>query len=79
MSIIVNLDIEMAKNKMSLTELAERLDMSMTNLSLLKNGKVKGVRFETLNSLCTILNCEVGDILEYVPDKIPENKSLFKG
>lgn len=68
MAIIVNLDIEMAKNKMSLTELAERLDMSMTNLSLLKNGRVKGVRFETLNSLCTILNCEVGDILEYVPD-----------
>ncbi|QIK54879.1 helix-turn-helix transcriptional regulator [Dysgonomonas sp. HDW5A] len=68
MAIIVNLDIEMAKNKISLTELAERLDMSMTNLSLLKNGRVKGVRFETLNSLCTILNCEVGDILEYVPD-----------
>lgn len=68
MAIIVNLDIEMAKNKMSLTELAERLDMSMTNLSLLKNGRVKGVRFETLNSLCTILNCVVGDILEYVPD-----------
>lgn len=68
MAIIVNLDIEMAKNKMSLTELAERLDMSMTNLSLLKNGRVKGVRFETLNSLCAILNCEVGDILEYVPD-----------
>lgn len=68
MAIIVNLDIEMAKNKMSLTELAERLDMSMTNLSLLKNGRVKGVRFETLNSLCTVLNCEVGDILEYVPD-----------
>ena len=70
MAIIVNLDIEMAKNKMSLTELAERLDMSMTNLSLLKNGRVKGVRFETLNSLCAILNCEVGDILQYVPDKI---------
>ena len=68
MAIIVNLDIEMAKNKMSLTELSERLDMSMTNLSLLKNGRVKGVRFETLNSLCAILNCEVGDILEYVPD-----------
>ena len=68
MAIIVNLDIEMAKNKISLTELAERLDMSMTNLSLLKNGRVKGVRFETLNSFCTVLNCEVGDILEYVPD-----------
>ncbi len=68
MAIIVNLDIEMAKNKMSLTELAERLDMSMTNLSLLKNGRVKGIRFETLNSLCTTLNCEVGDILQYVSD-----------
>lgn len=68
MAIIVNLDIEMAKNKMSLTELAERLDMSMTNLSLLKNGRVKGIRFETLNALCRELNCTPGDILEYAID-----------
>ncbi len=68
MAIIVNLDIEMAKNKMSLTELAERLEMSMTNLSLLKNGRVKGIRFETLNALCRELNCTPGDILEYAID-----------
>lgn len=68
MAIIVNLDIEMAKNKMSLTELAERLEMSMTNLSLLKNGRVKGIRFETLNALCRELNCTPGDILEYTID-----------
>lgn len=68
MSIIVNLDVEMAKNKMSLTELADRLGISMTNLSLLKTGKVKGVRFETLNALCRELNCKPGDILDYKDD-----------
>lgn len=68
MAIIVDLDVEMAKNKMSLTELAEKLSMSMTNLSLLKNGKVKGVRFETLNAICRELNCTPGDILKYVAD-----------
>lgn len=65
MAIIVNLDVEMAKNKMSLKELAERLDISMTNLSLLKTGKVKGVRFDTLEALCRELNCKPGDILDY--------------
>jgi putative transcriptional regulator len=68
MAIIVNLDVEMAKNKMSLKELAERLDISMTNLSLLKTGKVKGVRFDTLEALCRELNCKPGDILDYKPD-----------
>ncbi|TDQ80153.1 helix-turn-helix domain-containing protein [Sphingobacterium yanglingense] len=68
MAIIVNLDVQMAKRKMSLTELAERLDMSMTNLSLLKNGKVKGIRFDTLNALCAVLECNPGDLLSYVPD-----------
>lgn len=67
MAIIVNLDVEMAKNKMSLKELAERLDISMTNLSLLKTGKVKGVRFDTLEALCRELNCKPGDILDYKP------------
>ncbi|MES2428216.1 MAG: helix-turn-helix transcriptional regulator [Bacteroidota bacterium] len=67
MAIIVNLDVEMAKNKISLKELAERLDISMTNLSLLKTGKVKGVRFDTLEALCRELNCKPGDILDYKP------------
>jgi putative transcriptional regulator len=68
MAIIVNLDVEMAKNKMSLKELAERLDISMTNLSLLKTGKVKGVRFDTLEAICKELNCKPGDILDYSAD-----------
>ena len=63
--IIVNLDVEMAKNKMSLTELSEKVGLSMTNLSLLKTGKVKGIRFETLNALCRELQCKPGDILDY--------------
>jgi Predicted transcriptional regulator len=64
--IVVNLDIEMAKNKMSLTELSERIGLSMTNLSLLKTGKVKGIRFETLEAICRELKCKPGDILDYV-------------
>lgn len=64
MAIIVNLDVEMAKNKMSLTELADRVGISMTNLSLLKTGKVKGVRFDTLEAICRELNCKPGDILD---------------
>ena len=63
MAIIINLDVEMAKNKMSLTELATRVGISMTNLSLLKTGKVKGIRFETLEAICRVLNCKPGDIL----------------
>ena len=64
--IVVNLDIEMAKNKMSLTELSERIGLSMTNLSLLKTGKVKGIRFETLDAICRELKCKPGDIIDYV-------------
>jgi len=63
--IVVNLDVEMAKSKMSLTELSEKVGLSMTNLSLLKTGKVKGIRFETLNALCRELRCKPGDILDY--------------
>ena len=63
--IVVNLDVEMAKCKMSLTELSEKVGLSMTNLSLLKTGKVKGIRFETLNALCRELRCKPGDILDY--------------
>jgi len=64
MAIIINLDVEMAKNKISLTELSEKVGISMTNLSLLKTGKVKGIRFDTLEKLCRILKCRPGDILD---------------
>lgn len=67
MSIRINLDIELAKNKMSLTELSMRVEVSMTNLSLLKNGKVKAIRFSTLSAICQVLNCQPGDILVYEP------------
>jgi putative transcriptional regulator len=67
MAINVNLDLVMVKRKMSLTELSARIGISMTNLSLLKTGKVKGVRFSTLDALCRELGCQPGDILEYVP------------
>jgi len=70
MAIIINLDVEMAKNKMPLKELAERLDISMTNLSLLKTGKVKGIRFDTLEAICKELNCKPGDILDYRAEKV---------
>ena len=62
----VNLDVMMAKRKISLNELARRMDISLANLSILKNNKCKAIRFSTLSSLCEILNCEAGDILVYV-------------
>lgn len=65
MPIIVNLDVAMAKKKMSLTELSEKVGISMTNLSLLKKGRVKGVRFTTLEAICQALDCKPGDILDY--------------
>jgi putative transcriptional regulator len=68
MGIIVNLDVAMAKKKMSLTELSEKVGISMTNLSLLKNGKVKGIRFDTLEAICRTLNCKPGDILDFEED-----------
>ncbi|TRW48386.1 helix-turn-helix transcriptional regulator [Aliidiomarina halalkaliphila] len=68
MNIRVNLDVELAKNKMSLTELSERVGISMTNLSLLKTGKVKAIRFSTLAAICAALNCQPGDLLEYEAD-----------
>ncbi|RUO48453.1 helix-turn-helix domain-containing protein [Pseudidiomarina donghaiensis] len=66
MAIQINLDVELAKNKMSLTELSERVGVSMTNLSLLKTGKVKAIRFSTLEAICRELNCQPGDILAYL-------------
>lgn len=68
MSIRINLDIELARQKMSLTELSQRVGVSMTNLSLLKTGKVKAIRFSTLEAICRALNCQPGDLLEYVAD-----------
>lgn len=64
MAIIINLDVAMAKKKMSLTELSEKVGISMTNLSLLKTGKVKGIRFNTLEAICKALDCKPGDILD---------------
>ncbi|MEW5923298.1 MAG: helix-turn-helix transcriptional regulator [Candidatus Zixiibacteriota bacterium] len=66
--ILVNLDLMLVKKKMSLTELAARIGLSVTNLSLLKTGKVKGVRFSTLEAICNVLECQPGDILEYTSD-----------
>jgi putative transcriptional regulator len=65
MSIIVNLDVVMARRKITLTELSERVGLSMTNLSLLKNGKVRGIRFNTLEALCRVLDCQPGDLIEF--------------
>ena len=70
MAIQVNLDLMLVKRKMSLTELSSRVGVSITNLSLLKTGKVKGVRFSTLEAICRELECQPGDILEYTPDFI---------
>lgn len=69
MSIVINLDVMMAKRKIGLTELSKEVDITMANLSILKNNKAKAVRFSTLNAICKALNCQPGDILEYVEDK----------
>ncbi|MGG7076627.1 helix-turn-helix domain-containing protein [Clostridium sardiniense] len=66
MPIVINLDVMMAKRKISSTELSEKIGITMANLSILKNNKAKAVRFNTLESLCKVLNCQPGDILEYV-------------
>ena len=65
MSIKINLDLQMARRKMSLTELAEKVDLTLANLSILKTGKAKAVRFSTLEKICEVLDCQPGDILEY--------------
>ena len=69
--IIVNLDVMLAKRKMRSKELAERIGITEANLSLLKSGKVKGMRFDTLNKICEVLLCQPGDLLEYRPDQAP--------
>ena len=65
MPIIVNLDVMMAKRKMSLNELSEKVDLTLSNLSILKTGKAKAIRFTTLEAICSALDCQPGDILEY--------------
>ena len=74
MPIIVNLDVMMAKRKMSLTELAEKIDLTLANLSILKTGKAKAVRFSTLEAICKVLDCQPGDLLEYAYDDDPRTK-----
>jgi putative transcriptional regulator len=66
MPIVVNVDVMMAKRKMSLNELSEKVDITLSNLSVLKTGKAKAIRFSTLEAICRVLNCQPGDILEYV-------------
>lgn len=73
MAIIVNLDVMMAKRKMSLSELSDKLGITKANLSILKTNKAKAIRFTTLDAICNILECQPGDILEYVDDSVLES------
>ena len=70
MAIVVNIDVMMARRKMSLNELSEKVDITPANLSILKNGKAKAIRFSTLEAICRVLNCQPGDILEYVDEEV---------
>lgn len=67
MSIIINIDVMLAKRKMSVTELTEKVGITMANLSILKNGKARAIRFSTLEAVCAALDCQPGDIIEYKP------------
>ena len=69
MAIIINVDVMLAKRKMSVTELSERVGITMANISILKNGHARAIRMETLKSICRALDCQPGDLLEYVPDR----------
>ena len=68
MAVIVNLDVMLARRKMSLTELSEKVGITMSNLSILKKGKAKAIRFSTLSAICEVLECQPGDILEFQPE-----------
>jgi putative transcriptional regulator len=72
MPIIVNVDVMMAKRKMSLNELSEKVDLTLSNLSILKTGKAKAIRFSTLEAICKALDCQPGDLLEYVEAEAEE-------
>lgn len=69
MSIIINIDVMLAKRKMSVTELSERVGITLANISILKNGKAKAIKLDTLNKICEALDCQPGDILEYAPEE----------
>ncbi|RRJ62778.1 transcriptional regulator [Paenibacillus oralis] len=69
MAVIINIDVMLAKRKMSVTELSEKVGITMANLSVLKNGKAKAIRFSTLEAICKALDCQPGDILEYRNDE----------
>lgn len=69
MAIVINIDVMLAKRKMSVTELSERVGITMANISILKNGKAKAIKVETLNKICEALQCQPGDILEYVEEE----------
>ncbi len=70
MAIIINIDVMLAKRKMSVTELSEKLGITIANVSILKNGKAKAIKIETLNKLCEALDCQPADLLEYRPDDL---------
>ena len=77
--IVVNLDVMMARNKISLTELSQMVGISLANLSILKTGKAKAIRFSTMEMLCDALHCQPGDLLEFVPDdELPSNLANLK-
>ena len=67
--VVIHLDVMMAKRKMSLNELSEKVGITLANLSILKNNKAKAIRFSTLDAICRALDCQVGDIMEFVPDE----------
>ncbi|WP_461102794.1 helix-turn-helix domain-containing protein [Spirosoma koreense] len=77
MNIIVNLDVMMAKRKMSLNELSQKVGISNVNLSILKTGKAKGVRFDTLAAICKALQCQPGDVLAYVDSSVSDESSVL--
>lgn len=74
MPIIVNLDVMMAKRKMSLNELSEKVDLTLSNLSILKTGKAKAIRFSTLEAICKVLDCQPGDLLEFSNHEIVDTR-----
>ena len=74
--IVINLDVMMAKRKMTLNELSDRVGITLANLSILKNNNARAIRFSTLNAICKALNCTVGDIIEYVPSDTEDGTTI---
>ena len=75
--IVVNIDVMLAKRKMSVTELSEKVGITIANMSVLKKGKAKGVKFSTLEAICKALDCQPGDILEYLPDETDDTEDIL--